>query len=167
MSHALKRSYKTISTLKDENDNLRTNIKTTQKRLCRVQTRTANPQTPRSKTNLILKKSAIDPKNLLDIRKRLICNDCLTEEIQIAVDDNPTRKKAVHKVVIMNRLKTFMQNMTSLSSRKLLSGFQDEEDTTFETKSRQIETRKCGFSNQRRLLSYLTRKDRHCESRKR
>jgi hypothetical protein len=82
---------------------------------------------------------------VLIIRKRVICNDCLTEEIQIAVDDNPTRKKAVHKVVTMNRLKTFMQNMTSLSSRKLLSGFQDEEDTTFETKSRQIETRKCGF----------------------
>jgi hypothetical protein len=178
VSHALKRSYKTISTLKDENDNLRTNIKTTQKRLCRIQTRTANPQTPRSKTNLILKKSGycqtqfvcraqfviiaflastchwfyciwifihiskigiivlvclvrsakrlcriqtrtanpqtprsktnlilkksgIDPKNLLDIRKRLICNECLTEEVQIAVDDNPTRKKAVHKVVII------------------------------------------------------------------
>jgi hypothetical protein len=37
----------------------------------------------------------------------------LTEEIQIAVDDNPTRKKAVHKVVfgnivIKNRLKTLM-----------------------------------------------------------
>lgn len=172
MSHALTRSYKTISTLKDENDNLRKKIKTTQKRLCRIQTRTANPQTPRSKTNLILKKSGIDPKNLLDIRKRLICNECLTEEVQIAVDDNPTMKKAVHKVVfgnivIKNRLKTLMQSMTSLNSRKLFSGFQDEEDTTFETKSRQIETRKCGFSNQRRLLSYLTRKDRHCESRKR
>jgi hypothetical protein len=73
----------------------------------------------------LIRKSTLSCLNLSDIRKRVICNDCLTEEIQIAVDDNPTRKKAVHKVVIMNRLKTFMQNMTSLSSRKLLSGFQE------------------------------------------
>jgi len=50
VSNALKRLYKTISTLKHENENLRKKIKTIQKCLCRTQTKTANPQTPRSKT---------------------------------------------------------------------------------------------------------------------
>jgi len=50
----------------------------------------------------------------------------LNEDVQIAVDDNPTRKKAVHKVVFGNivkkyRLKTLMQSMATLNSRKLLS----------------------------------------------
>ena len=150
VSHALTRSYKTISTLKDKNDNLRKKIKTTQKRLCRIQTRTANLQTPRSKTNLILKKSGIDPKNLLDIRKRLICNECLTEEVQIAVDDNPTRKKAVHKVVfgnivIKNRLKTLMQSMTSLNSRKLFQDFRMKKTPLLKQKADRLRQENVGF----------------------
>jgi formyltetrahydrofolate synthetase len=72
VSNALNRSDKTLSTLKDENVNLRNKFKTIQKRLCRNQTKTTNPHKPRRKTNLILKKSGINPKSVPDIRKCLI-----------------------------------------------------------------------------------------------
>ena len=124
--NAPKRSYKTISTLRDEKINLWKKIKTIQKRLCRTQTKRANPQTPRRKTDLIMKKSGISPKSVPDIRKCLIYNECLNEEVKIAVDDNPTRQNSVHQVVSGNivkkdRLETLMQSMTSLNRRKLLS----------------------------------------------
>ena len=93
MSNALKRLYKTISTLKGENENLRKELKTIRQRLCRIQTSTANTQTPRSKTDLILQKSGINPKSVPGIQNRLIYNECLNDKVQIAVDDNPARKK--------------------------------------------------------------------------
>ena len=97
------------------------------KRLCKTQTKRANPQTPRRKTDLIMKKSGINPKSVPDIRKCLIYNECLNEEVKIAVDDNPTRQNAVHQgvsgnIVKKDRLETLMQSMTSLNRRKLLSG---------------------------------------------
>lgn len=74
-----------------------------------------------------MKKSGINPKSVPDIRKCLIYNECLNEEVKIAVDDNPTRQNAVHQgvsgnIVKKDRLETLMQSMTSLNRRKLLSG---------------------------------------------
>jgi len=94
VSRALKRSYKTISALKDENKNLGENKKNkTQKRLSKIQAKTVNLQTHRSKTYHILKKLGIDLKSVPDIRKHLLYNECLNEEVLIAVNDHPSRKK--------------------------------------------------------------------------
>jgi hypothetical protein len=127
VSRALKKSYRKIETLEDENKLLKRKLKTTQKQCERLKAKTASPKTPKSKTDALLWKSGINPHTVTEIRKRLVYAECLNEEVKKAVDLNQAgnTRQSIHKVVSGKeikrcRLKSFMQKETALNRRKKL-----------------------------------------------
>lgn len=125
VSRALAKSYKTINTLEEQNSELKKKLKTAQKMIQR-HNKKDHSNTPRGKTDALLKKSGIHPKQVPDIRKRLIYAECLSEEIKFAQQDqgkNCKKKETVHrvasgKIIRKYRLKTTLEKMTNLNRRK-------------------------------------------------
>ena len=126
-SRALKKSYRKIETLEEENEILKRKLKSTQKRLQRFMTKTSSPKTPKGKTDALLRQSGINPNNVPEIRKRLIYTECLNKEVKNAITSNNAAKtkQRIHRVVSGKeikkyRLKSFMQKVTTLNRRKKL-----------------------------------------------
>ncbi|KAK6184251.1 hypothetical protein SNE40_006757 [Patella caerulea] len=79
-SRALKKSYRKIETLAGENETLKRKLKTTQKRLQRLKPKSSSPKTPKSKTDVLLRQSGINPQKVPEIRKRLVYGECVNQE---------------------------------------------------------------------------------------
>ncbi|WAR08577.1 hypothetical protein MAR_018535 [Mya arenaria] len=111
-SRALKRTYKRIETLEDQNETLKRKLKTAQKRIERFeQSKGKKATTPRRKTDSLLKCCGIHPEQA-------------TENNTIAETPNEIRKlKSIitGKVVKKYRLRKYLQDMTALGRRKLIS----------------------------------------------
>lgn len=99
-------------------------LKATQKRIQRLEVKNSSQKdTPRSKADMILKSSGIKPREVPEVRKRLIYNECINKEIIKATESNSRRFSAVQKVVsgtIMKkyRLQSTLQKYTTLNRRK-------------------------------------------------
>ncbi|WAR08592.1 hypothetical protein MAR_018550 [Mya arenaria] len=111
-SRALKRTYKRIETLEDQNETLKRKLKTPQKRIERFeQSKGKKATTPRSKTDSLLKCCGIHPEQA-------------TENNTIAETPNEIRKLKsiiIGKVVKKYRLRKYLQDMTALGRRKLIN----------------------------------------------
>jgi len=94
ISRALSRSYKRIVTLEDRNEDLQRKLKNAQRILQRYEAKKQG-NTPKSKTDSLLKMSGLKPTAVPEIRKKLIFGEFLTEEIKAAkhAQDKQSEKK--------------------------------------------------------------------------
>lgn len=125
-SRALAKSYRTIETLQDRNEELKRKLKSAQKRLQRYENRVSSANTPKSKSDNLLKRSGINPKDVPEVRKKLILGECLSEEIKTAKNDqegNSAKAQIVHrvasgKVIKKYRMKSTLEKVTNLNRRR-------------------------------------------------
>lgn len=131
-SRALQRSYRRIETLEDQNETLRRKLKSVQRRLQRTEAaklKTAN--TPRSKTDALLKDSGIKPTSVPAIRKKLVYAECLNKEISHLVTEGTSEIAKLHrvvsgKVVKKYRMRAYLESMTQLERRRALKASSDK-----------------------------------------
>ena len=125
-SRALKWSYQRIETLEDQNETLRKKLKTAQKRIQRFQAaKQKQALTPKSKTDVMLKRAGLKPTEVPNIRKQLMYAEIVTEEVKITLMNNPTeipgfQKVVSGKVIKKYRMRSYLEKMTSLHRRKRL-----------------------------------------------
>ena len=121
VSRALKRSYDRIETLEDKNEELIRKLKSAQRRIQRyesVKMKTKDPLTPKSEDDDILKKAGLKPTQFHTIRKQLIYDKCLNEEIKNTMTDHSKKlpfdiqKVVFGKVVKKYGMKSYLQNKT-------------------------------------------------------
>ncbi|WAR01023.1 hypothetical protein MAR_025395 [Mya arenaria] len=125
-SRALSKAYRRVETLEDQNEALKRKLRSAQRQLQRYEEKKKQSNTPRGKTDSLLKQSGINPQTVPEIRKRLIFSECLNEEIRSAKDaqeNRSDRKTVVHKVVSGRvikryRLKSTLEEHTRLNRRK-------------------------------------------------
>ena len=161
VSRALAKQYRKNEKLIEENESLRRKFNSARKKLNRMdkkQSKQANkvPETPRSKSNKLLRDVGIDPKNAPKLRQKVLFAECITEEIKEARKINNqdiVRHVVTGKVIKKYRLKKALAENTYLDRRKFIN-----RKKSFEIRKR---SRNTAISRQitNTIREYLERED--------
>ena len=122
-SHALKQSFSRIETLEDQNETLRTKLKSAQKRIQLFESAKQN-FTPKSKTDALLKRAGLRPRDVPVIGKQLLYAECVNEEVRNAMSQSPKEMACLQEVVsgkvMKYRMRSYLEKMTLLERRQVV-----------------------------------------------